>query len=77
MKEHVVIPVAYEIDEVCGYYQLRETKHHDTKMFGVAELEKYLNAGWKILSVQTASLPACCNEYNNGVAIFQYILESP
>lgn len=35
MKEHVVIPVAYEvtIDEVNDYYRLRETKHN-TKMFG-------------------------------------------
>lgn len=85
MKRHAVIPVMYDS---IGETVLRSTtpsddivralcgdKFADEKYQpGARILENCLDAGWSIVSVQSAPIPGG-NE--SGKAIFVYILESP
>ena len=49
-----------------------ETKKMDREFGGTGEVERYLNSGWSIVSIQTAPIPA--SDSVPGAMITQYLL---
>ena len=85
MKSHIVVPVMFRTfrDEETGWFgkeliveSLSYTKNKDflKGLFGSTAIEVLLDAGWSIISVQSATNPGGDSP---GSATFVYVLESP